>query len=174
MTMHAAKGLEFPMVVIAGLEEGLFPHSRSSEDEEELEEERRLCYVGMTRAQTQLVLTSACAPAGVRRISVHRAVAVPRRDPAELVERITPAAPQFGSFPTATTSSGRTLTAARDAAAASGRPKRHIAYENEDQSAIGDAGWHARPPRAVRRRKCHRRRRAQRRFEDHRSFQHGR
>ena len=59
MTMHAAKGLEFPMVVIAGLEEGLFPHSRSAEDVEELEEERRLCYVGMTRARQQLVLTGA-------------------------------------------------------------------------------------------------------------------
>jgi DNA helicase II / ATP-dependent DNA helicase PcrA len=59
MTMHAAKGLEFPAVIIAGLEEGLFPHSRSSEDDDDLEEERRLCYVGMTRARSKLVLTSA-------------------------------------------------------------------------------------------------------------------
>jgi DNA helicase-2/ATP-dependent DNA helicase PcrA len=59
MTMHTAKGLEFPVVVIAGLEEGLFPHSRSSDDEAELEEERRLCYVGLTRAQRRVVLTSA-------------------------------------------------------------------------------------------------------------------
>ena len=59
MTMHAAKGLEFPVVVIAGLEEGLFPHSRSSDDEAELDEERRLCYVGMTRARSRLVLTGA-------------------------------------------------------------------------------------------------------------------
>jgi DNA helicase-2/ATP-dependent DNA helicase PcrA len=59
MTMHSAKGLEFPVVVMAGLEEGLFPHSRSSDDEAELEEERRLCYVGITRAQRRLVMTSA-------------------------------------------------------------------------------------------------------------------
>ncbi|MDH4066299.1 MAG: ATP-binding domain-containing protein, partial [Acidobacteriota bacterium] len=59
MTLHSAKGLEFPVVVMAGLEEGLFPHSRSREDELELEEERRLCYVGITRARKRLVLTSA-------------------------------------------------------------------------------------------------------------------
>jgi DNA helicase-2/ATP-dependent DNA helicase PcrA len=59
MTMHSAKGLEFPVVVMAGLEEGLFPHSRSSTDEAELEEERRLCYVAMTRAKERLVMTSA-------------------------------------------------------------------------------------------------------------------
>jgi DNA helicase-2/ATP-dependent DNA helicase PcrA len=59
MTLHSAKGLEFPVVFIAGLEEGLFPHSRSSDDQAELEEERRLCYVGMTRAQKTLHLGGA-------------------------------------------------------------------------------------------------------------------
>jgi DNA helicase-2/ATP-dependent DNA helicase PcrA len=59
MTLHAAKGLEFPLVFLAGLEEGLFPHSRTLSNPEELEEERRLCYVGMTRAMNSLVLTRA-------------------------------------------------------------------------------------------------------------------
>ena len=59
MTLHSAKGLEFPVVVLAGMEENLFPHSRSSDDQAELEEERRLCYVGMTRARRRLLLTGA-------------------------------------------------------------------------------------------------------------------
>jgi DNA helicase-2/ATP-dependent DNA helicase PcrA len=59
MTMHAAKGLEFPVVALAGMEEGLFPHSRAGQDQDQIEEERRLCYVGMTRAQSRLLLTSA-------------------------------------------------------------------------------------------------------------------
>ena len=91
MTMHAAKGLEFPVVIIAGLEEGLFPHSRSAENVEELEEERRLCYVGITRAETRLVLTSAAR----RRVFGEYQSTEPSRFldeiPAELIERIAPA-----------------------------------------------------------------------------------
>ena len=59
MTLHAAKGLEFPLVFLAGMEEGLFPHSRTFTDPTGLEEERRLCYVGMTRAMDTLVMTRA-------------------------------------------------------------------------------------------------------------------
>jgi DNA helicase-2/ATP-dependent DNA helicase PcrA len=59
MTLHSAKGLEFPVVFLCGMEEGLFPHYMSQDDPQRLEEERRLCYVGMTRAMTQLYITYA-------------------------------------------------------------------------------------------------------------------
>ena len=59
MTLHTAKGLEFPLVFLCGMEDGLFPHQRSLNDSDGLEEERRLCYVGMTRAMKQLYLTYA-------------------------------------------------------------------------------------------------------------------
>jgi DNA helicase-2/ATP-dependent DNA helicase PcrA len=90
MTLHSAKGLEFPVVILAGLEEGLFPHARSRDDEEELEEERRLCYVGMTRARAQLVLTGAAR----RRIFGEYQSSEPSRFidevPADLLDRVAP------------------------------------------------------------------------------------
>lgn len=88
MTMHAAKGLEFPVVIITGLEEGLFPHSRASDDQADLDEERRLCYVAMTRARTRLVLTGAAR----RRIFGEYQTSQPSRFvdevPPELMDRI--------------------------------------------------------------------------------------
>ena len=90
MTLHSAKGLEFPLVFICGMEDGLFPHERSSDDLEGLEEERRLCYVGMTRAMQELYLSYA----EQRRLHGVDNYCVPSRFlrelPAELVEEIRP------------------------------------------------------------------------------------
>ncbi|RMG29573.1 MAG: DNA helicase II, partial [Gammaproteobacteria bacterium] len=90
MTLHAAKGLEFPVVFLVGMEEGLFPHQRSAEDPDRLEEERRLCYVGMTRARERLYLTHA----EQRRLHGQDLPALPSRFlgeiPPEHVEEIRP------------------------------------------------------------------------------------
>jgi len=90
MTLHTSKGLEYPIVFIAGMEEGLFPHIRSQDNAREIEEERRLCYVGMTRAQRLLYLTNALS----RELYGNRQDTVPSRflgeiDPA-LTRRIAP------------------------------------------------------------------------------------
>jgi DNA helicase-2/ATP-dependent DNA helicase PcrA len=75
MTLHSAKGLEFPVVFLVGLEEGIFPHSRSLLENSELEEERRLCYVGITRAKQQLYITHA----GMRVLYGNYQTSVPSR-----------------------------------------------------------------------------------------------
>jgi DNA helicase-2/ATP-dependent DNA helicase PcrA len=88
MTTHSAKGLEYPVVYLSGMEEGIFPHTNSQRDEEKLEEERRLCYVGMTRAMEKLTLS--CAQQRFRFGS--RSFGVPSRFlaeiPPDVVERV--------------------------------------------------------------------------------------
>jgi DNA helicase-2/ATP-dependent DNA helicase PcrA len=88
MTLHSAKGLEFPLVFLVGMEEGLFPHSMSAEDPARLEEERRLCYVGVTRAMQTLYLTHAES----RRLHGNENYALPsrfiREIPAELLREV--------------------------------------------------------------------------------------
>ncbi len=139
MSLHAAKGLEFPLVFLSGLEEGLFPHSRTMLVPEDIEEERRLCYVGMTRAMDQLILTRA----------VYR-----RRYGTDLPEASVPSrfleevpAPLLGELGTRRTHVG---TTAHVGTAAYGRPAgqsparfdveaTHYSYEDEDQS----TAWHA-------------------------------
>jgi len=103
MTLHAAKGLEFPVVFIIGMEDGLFPHSRTKDDPEGLEEERRLCYVGMTRAQQKLYLLNARERRVFGREQINSPSLFLSEIPATLLERVgagfkpTPPIPSSGS-----------------------------------------------------------------------------
>ena len=141
MTLHAAKGLEFPLVFLAGLEEGLFPHSRTLNSPDELEEERRLCYVGMTRAMNTLILTRA----HYRRRYGNDApeMSVPSRFleevPSQLVENlgtrgmIQSAAWSTPGYPN--TYPGSRFGAKRGAAQAGEFADQHYNYEDESQEA---------------------------------------
>jgi ATP-dependent DNA helicase UvrD/PcrA len=130
MTLHSAKGLEFPVVTISGLEEGLFPHSRSAEDEAELEEERRLCYVGITRAQRRLVMTSAAR----RRVFGEYQSTDPSRFvdeiPSELIEEV----PSSFLSPQTSFSHFRANPYGRGYRGGRVREETDYAYANEDQS----------------------------------------
>jgi DNA helicase-2/ATP-dependent DNA helicase PcrA len=86
MTLHSAKGLEFPVVYLVGLEEGVFPHSRSLFDESEMEEERRLAYVGITRAEERLFLTCARMRTLFGRTNVNAPSRFLQEIPAELLD----------------------------------------------------------------------------------------
>jgi len=88
MTLHSAKGLEFPLVFLAGVEEGLFPHRMSIEEPGRLEEERRLCYVGITRAMRQLYLTYAESRRLHGQESYNRPSRFIRELPAERLEEV--------------------------------------------------------------------------------------
>ena len=143
MTLHAAKGLEFPLVFLAGMEEGLFPHSRTLTDPPGLEEERRLCYVGMTRAMDTLVLTRARYRRRYGSDMPEASVASRFLEeiPSRLVEDLgsPPARSQFGSSDY--TSAGRAYSTpyprgGRLGAGAQGEAgDRHYSYEDENQAA---------------------------------------
>jgi DNA helicase-2/ATP-dependent DNA helicase PcrA len=130
MTLHSAKGLEFPVVTITGLEEGLFPHSRSADDEAELEEERRLCYVGITRAQRRLVMTSAAR----RRVFGEYQSTDPSRFvdeiPSELLEEV----PSSFLAPQTSFSHFRANPYGRGSRGGRVREESDYAYADEDQS----------------------------------------
>ncbi len=144
MTLHAAKGLEFPLVFLGGLEEGLFPHSRTFLQPDDIEEERRLCYVGMTRAMDTLVLTRAVYR---RRYGTDLPEAsIPSRFleevPAGLVEELGTsrkarrvAADSYGGYARA----GRTQSHEPESS--------HYAYEDEDQSAAWSGNTKQEKPR---------------------------
>jgi DNA helicase-2/ATP-dependent DNA helicase PcrA len=123
MTLHAAKGLEFPLVLLGGLEEGLFPHSRTFLHPDDVEEERRLCYVGMTRAMDTLILTRAVYR---RRYGTD----LPEASiPSRFLEEIPPQLLQdLGS------SRKDRVARARSSANESDYSSTHYAYEDEDQS----------------------------------------
>ena len=123
MTLHAAKGLEFPLVFLVGMEEGLFPHSRTLLGPDELEEERRLCYVGMTRAMNSLVLTRA-------RYRRRYGTELPEASiPSRFLEEIPPQLLEDVGRPVHV---GRTPSSA----AVSSPVSSHYAYEDEDQSPV--------------------------------------
>ena len=133
MTLHAAKGLEFPVVFMVGMEEGLFPHMRSQDDHEALEEERRLCYVGMTRAQTHLIVTSAAR----RRVFGEYHASDPSRFLGEIpVELMDVVAPAFSA--PARTTFGRSRRGRRRLHRIDQefQPDYGYSYEDEDQTVI--------------------------------------
>ncbi len=136
MTLHAAKGLEFPLVFLSGLEEGLFPHSRTLNSPDELEEERRLCYVGMTRAMNSLILTRA----NYRRRYGNDApeMSVPSRFleevPSQLIENLSGRSPAW-STPGYSSTYGRNsrFGATRRQGQSGDFADRHFNYEDESQ-----------------------------------------
>ena len=132
MTLHAAKGLEFPLVFLCGLEEGLFPHSRTFLQPEDIEEERRLCYVGMTRAMDTLILTRAVYRRryGTDLPEASVSSRFLEEVPAELIDEL-----GVSRRP----ASARTRVSAPQSNRAQGQV--HYSYEDEDQS----ANWVERP-----------------------------
>jgi len=140
MTLHAAKGLEFPLVFLAGMEEGLFPHSRTLQDPTQMEEERRLCYVGMTRAMDTLIMTRARYRRRYGNDSPESSM--PSRFleevPSKLIEDMSP--PSYGNaYSTAYPQRNRRPAGSDDDFGA----ERHYSYEDESQDSSSGAKSYA-------------------------------
>jgi DNA helicase-2/ATP-dependent DNA helicase PcrA len=143
LTMHNAKGLEFPIVFIAGMEEGLFPHSRSLDSGNAMEEERRLCYVGMTRAMDTLVMTRARYRRRYGNDPPESSVASRFLEevPSKLVEDLgsPPARPQFSAmYSTPYPKANRFGRGSQDESG-----EKHWSYEDDDQSGERPAASYA-------------------------------
>ncbi|MBE7105616.1 DNA helicase PcrA [Bacillus cereus] len=140
MTMHSAKGLEFPVVFIVGLEEGIFPHTRSLMEEDEMQEERRLAYVGITRAEEELYLSNAQMRTLFGRTSMNAASRFITEIPAELVEPLNETAPKREtSFGAKGRTTSATTTRSRSAFA---RPAVKTTGGEQIGWAIGDKAAH--------------------------------
>lgn len=115
MTMHSAKGLEFPVVFILGLEEGIFPHTRSLMEEDEMQEERRLAYVGITRAEEELYVTNAQMRTIFGRTSMNKESRFISEIPEDLIETLHEVKPKRESFSAKSKPMTTTTTRSRSA-----------------------------------------------------------
>jgi DNA helicase-2/ATP-dependent DNA helicase PcrA len=144
MTLHSAKGLEFPLVFLAGLEEGLFPNARSVEEQGRLEEERRLAYVGITRARQKLVLSYAEA----RRIHGMDMYGIPsrflREIPGELLNEVRPRVQVSRPYAAAPRRNAGHSTLAEKPAIALGASVRHASFGTGIVTDVEGSGAHAR------------------------------
>jgi DNA helicase II / ATP-dependent DNA helicase PcrA len=145
MTLHAAKGLEFPLVLLAGMEEGLFPHSRTLSDPNQMEEERRLCYVGLTRAMDSLFVTRARYRRRYGNDMPEASIASRFLEeiPSHLIEEAAGSSRQSSSWNSYGNSSSYGRRTDDDAVG------RHYSYEDEDQSAVSRSNYGAQPARGA-------------------------
>ncbi len=140
MTLHSAKGLEFPVVFLIGMEEGVFPHSRSLMEEDEMEEERRLAYVGITRAEEELFITNAQMRTLFGRTNMNPESRFIKEIPADLIEDAVPRVRKPSPM-----SGGRPASSARPSMPARGAVSRPVAAASGGEGVdwkVGDKAQH--------------------------------
>ncbi|WP_462412752.1 DNA helicase PcrA [Neobacillus sp. Marseille-QA0830] len=141
MTLHSAKGLEFPVVFLIGLEEGVFPHSRSLMEEAEMEEERRLAYVGITRAEQTLFLTNAQMRTLFGRTNMNPASRFIKEIPEDLLEGMERESTSFGSRPFGSPSRPSMGAARSSVGGTSPAPRKPVTRPVAAASGGDELGW---------------------------------